>query len=230
MPTNLEDVFGKPPAGGWRWTPEGNLERVPGGPADVAHQEKIQREEKQREAIIRRTTTALQDAGRSLELVQKGGIKVAGPGAVAARVPMTDAKELAGHLQSIKSNISIEELRIMRETSPTGGALGQVPVRQQEYLMEVLGALDQSQNPRVLEENLKRIMNLFNDVIHGEGNGPERHALAFDSQGRRLKQPREWRGADKEMPQEFQQMSPRDAYARLRQRGIEHDEAKPPVA
>lgn len=83
---------------------------------------------------------------------------------IGARSP---ALELATHLESIKSNISIEELQRMREASPTGGALGQVPVQQQEFLMSVKGSLRPINEPVVLKENLNDLYNIYLDAMFG---------------------------------------------------------------
>lgn len=141
--------------------------------------------------------TVVEDLGRSFEIIEKHEKKTipraAGfVGSIAKKFPETDAQVLSEHLSSIKSNISIDRLQAMREASPTGGALGQVPVQQQEYLMSLLGSLKQSQRDDVLKENIKRIFNIYMDIVHGYGNGPKRAKLRFDELGRSLKGDREW--------------------------------------
>lgn len=121
------------------------------------------------EAAIRRGKTVLRDVDRALQEVDKAG-KAAGFFAeegVLGIDRLSPAYELYQHLQSIKSNISIDELQAMREASPTGGALGQVPVQQQEFLMSVLGSLTPSLQPSVLEENLNDVYNIYLDAMYG---------------------------------------------------------------
>jgi hypothetical protein len=72
----------------------------------------------------------------------------------------------------------------MREASPTGGALGQVPFQQQQRLEQMLGSLQIDQDPHVLQDNIKRFINTYNDIIHGEGEGPKRFELSFDEDGK----------------------------------------------
>ena len=38
----------------------------------------------------------------------------------------------------------------------------------------------------MLVNNIKRAMNIYMDMIHGEGNGPDRYDLNFDHLGRPL--------------------------------------------
>lgn len=86
-------------------------------------------------------------------------------------LPFTGARgerlQLARDLESIKSNLSIEELQRMRENSPTGGALGQVPVQQQQYLMSLKGSLSVAMSPDVLQTNLQDLYNVYLDAMFG---------------------------------------------------------------
>lgn len=127
------------------------------------------------EASIRRGKTVLRDVDRALELADTSG-RLSGYLAEGTRwfgsgpsltARMSPAFELQQHLQSMKSNISIDELQAMREASPTGGALGQVPVQQQEFLMSVLGSLNPSLPSDVLEENLNDVYNVYLDTMFG---------------------------------------------------------------
>jgi hypothetical protein len=127
------------------------------------------------ETTILRGQTVLRDVERALSEADKAG-KVSGyvaesqrmfgtgPGLAARFSP---AFELQQHLESIKSNVSIDQLQAMREASPTGGALGQVPVQQQVFLMQVLGSLSPSLSSDVLKENLNDVYNIYLDVMFG---------------------------------------------------------------
>jgi hypothetical protein len=127
------------------------------------------------QTTILRGQTVLRDVERALTEADKAG-KVSGymaesqrwfgtgPGLAARFSP---AFELQQHLESIKSNVSIDQLQAMREASPTGGALGQVPVQQQVFLMQVLGSLSPSLNSGVLKENLNDVYNIYLDVMFG---------------------------------------------------------------
>ncbi len=156
-------------------------------PGTAAHQEQqaaeMARSARQRSAqqmLERRVPGVLRDVTRAIEQADKAGPTagvVATPeeGAgmmrrmAAARSP---AYELNQHLESIKSNISIEELQSMREASPTGGALGQIPVRQQEFLMQMQGSLNPQLRPEVLRENLSFVHNNYlralMDAVYGD--------------------------------------------------------------
>jgi len=168
---------------------------------------KAERDEKKRkriEGIALAAQTVVEDLGRGIHVLDKNRKKLittaAGPLAVIARqLPATDADVLEKYATSVKSNISIDRLQAMREASPTGGALGQIPVQQQEYLMQLLGSLDTAQKPPILEDNMKRIYNIYMDIIHGYGNGPKngfRYKLSFDELGRPVKGGRKWKGTE----------------------------------
>jgi hypothetical protein len=127
------------------------------------------------ETTILRGQTVLRDVERALTQVDKAG-KISGYTAESQRwvgtgpsiiARFSPAFELQQHLESIKSNVSIDQLQAMREASPTGGALGQVPVQQQVFLMQVLGSLSPSLDSAVLEENLNDVYNIYLDVMFG---------------------------------------------------------------
>ena len=79
----------------------------------------------------------------------------AGPiGAATKLAPGTSSRDLEALLSTIKANIGFDELNAMRQSSPTGGALGQVSERELGFLQSVLSNLEQSQSPKQLRKNL----------------------------------------------------------------------------
>jgi len=76
--------------------------------------------------------------------------------------PATDLKNL---LDTVKSNIGFDRLDAMRKESPTGGALGQVAVKELDFLQASLGSLKQEQSSRQLLENLKRLGERYESLI-----------------------------------------------------------------
>jgi len=138
--------------------------------------------------------TVLQDIGRALENVQ-GSNMASGPVAGQTRfIPGSPADVTNRHVQSALSNIGIDQLQSMRDASPTGGALGQIPVQQQKRLEQMLGSLDVTQPDDIMQDNLMRVQNIYNDIVHGEGQGPERHQLSFDEQGQSIAPPQPTQG------------------------------------
>ena len=93
-------------------------------------------------------------------------------GSLLSRVGGTDANNLRSQLATIKSNIGFDKLQSMREASPTGGALGNVSEKENEYLQSVLGNVEQSQSPEQLKKNLLRLREAYLDIVHGIGNRP----------------------------------------------------------
>ena len=148
--------------------------------------------------------TVIQDLQRGLDIIQNDWSSLSSATAgIAKKIPLTDAKTLDGYIQSALSNVGLDTLQTMRENSPTGGALGQVPVQQQKRLEQVLGSLDIEQRPEIIEDNLKRIINIYKDISYGtpdeimnllkqgeitseiaEG-AKDRYELSFDEFGRK---------------------------------------------
>ena len=68
----------------------------------------------------------------------------------------------------------------MRAASPTGGALGNVSDQEGARLASAYGNLEQSQSQAQFERNLKRVKNIYLDIVHGPGNGPPRETIDTD--------------------------------------------------
>ena len=71
----------------------------------------------------------------------------------------TPANDLQNTLNTVKANIGFDRLQAMRDSSPTGGALGQVSEMENRLLQAVWGSLEQSQSPEQLKANLERVRN-----------------------------------------------------------------------
>lgn len=93
-------------------------------------------------------------------------------GQLLSKVGGTDANNLRSQLQTIRSNVGFDKLQAMRAASPTGGALGNVSEKENEYLQSVLGNVEQSQSPEQLKRNLLRLREAYLDIVHGYGNRP----------------------------------------------------------
>lgn len=144
----------KPPSG-YRYTADGELEAIPGGPAAA-------KTEAQDAAKANRLAGINQRVDQIKNLISKareqvGPFTTGLPGSVTSKVPGGTAYDLRRTVDSIKANIGFQELQAMREASPTGGALGQVAVQELNFLQSVLGSLDPNQSEQQLRDNLDSV-------------------------------------------------------------------------
>ena len=156
------------PPPGYRTTPEGNLEFIPGGPADPSVQvTKLDaRERAGREKLFPKANAAIQQveaATTSLEqdlrtLANHPGLSGI-TGLIAGRTPAITgpAREAQALFDKILSRGQFNELAAMRAASPTGGALGNVSNVEGERLRQAFGALNQTQNTGSVQRELLRI-------------------------------------------------------------------------
>jgi hypothetical protein len=105
-----------------------------------------------REAKTEIVRNTIKDALRNTGAFTTGVI-----GTLAGAIPGTPAFNLARQIDTIKANIGFDELQNMRDSSPTGGALGQVAVKELEFLQATLGNLDRSQNSAELKKRLEQV-------------------------------------------------------------------------
>ena len=78
-------------------------------------------------------------------------------GKVLSNVPGTQAFDLEGTVNTILANLGFQELQAMRNASPTGGALGQVAVRELEMLQSTIASLRMGQSKEKQLQSLNNI-------------------------------------------------------------------------
>lgn len=192
---NLPDGTIIEPPPGTANLPAGQVWRVRGGqpvieavPGSEAEREAAERETQRlgREATRQRAgATVVREVGRGLELMPKivgwgemapgGETETTGAGEIAganarlalSRLPGTAENQFMQNIESALSNVGLDVLQSMRDNSPTGGALGQVPFQQQQRLEQVLGAFKITMPRPVIEENLKYLNNAYMDIMFG---------------------------------------------------------------
>jgi hypothetical protein len=131
----------------------------------------------------------IQDIDRALDNITKNPISTTGLiGKGLSYIGGTKSADLDSLLTTIKSNAGFDKLQAMRNASPTGGALGNVSNEENKLLAAAIGALEQSQSPQQLQDNLRRVKNIYSDIIHGHGNGPKREVLSFEQQSQQSPQ------------------------------------------
>ena len=153
---------------------DGSMEivEIPGGEVERERREAERRAAGRSRATQQAGGTVVQDLGRALNLapnmVRGDGVVGANARLALARVPGTTEYTINSFKESALSNIGLDTLQRMRENNDTGGALGQVPIQQQARLEQVLGSLDLGQSPEIIEDNMKRVMNIYTDIMFGD--------------------------------------------------------------
>lgn len=151
----LQVEQGKTPPG-YRRSAEGNLEAIPGGPADT----KLQ-------GVFNQDTSMLQNSNASFdrlgavtnELLNHPGLNgITGVRGKVPDVPGTDAANARALLATLKSQIGFGVLQEMRNNSKTGGALGSVSDAEGKRLENNLAALDTTQGVDQFKKQLQEIL------------------------------------------------------------------------
>jgi len=149
----------------------GTITPIPGSPAALEAEALAKKTKGRKQQIKRAGSTVIQDLQRALTIVQSNPLATGIPAELSQDFPIggrqTPAGEAKALAESALSNVGLDVLQSMRENSPTGGALGQVPIQQQKRLEQVYGSLDMGQRTEVVEDNLKRVINIYMDIAHG---------------------------------------------------------------
>ena len=159
-----EQTMGTIPAG-YRLAPDGqSLEAIPGGPTNVPLAPK---ELQAREAKFPQATTALKtfDATsdnliKDLERLKKHPGLSNITGVIAGRTPSltTQGREAQALYDKILARGGFQELQALRQSSPTGGALGNVSNQENQSLRQAFGALDRTQDASSIRSEIDRLI------------------------------------------------------------------------
>ena len=141
---------------GYRYTKDGDLEPIPGGPADDKVRGKYNQDTQSLTTIEDNLTRLEAQAKKVLDHPGLDGIT--GIRGKIPNVPGTDAANAMAELTTLKTQVGFGALQAMRDASKTGGALGQVSDFENKALQNSLVALDNSQSADEFRKNLKDVM------------------------------------------------------------------------
>jgi len=161
-------VSGGVPAGkapsGYRYTPTGDLEPIPGGPSAAGLTAK---EIQKREAVLPQTTQSLKTVNNTMSIIgQTVDRLLANPegingitGLIGGVTPaLTDkARAAKADLEQLKNLAFIQGLTELRAASKTGAGVGNVSNREGDRFENLKASLDRSQSKDDLEAALRRL-------------------------------------------------------------------------
>jgi hypothetical protein len=145
------------------------MEPIAGGPADIEARELAGKAEKRAGSQQTMTDTILNEAEKARGLINNWST---GAGAFLLQgLPLTEARQLVGHVKSLQAQATIETLNAMRQESPTGGALGNVTNQENAMLAAKAGLLDPMSKPEVFKQQLDDYERTLLRIVHGPEEG-----------------------------------------------------------
>ena len=162
-----------PPAGGIPPAPPGS------DPKEWRkEQTKLEVQRRTAEELRKRNVGAIdpvtEDIDRAINQTKQYPGMIAGTfGNLMKNIPGSQARDVAGLIDTIKANASLDKLQQMRAQSPTGASgLGAVTQGEHKLLQDSIGALDQSQTPEQFLYNLDRVKRVRHEIVNGPGTAP----------------------------------------------------------
>jgi len=141
---------------GYRYTKGGDLEAIPGGPADVKRQ---QQEQKTAAAIDGVSSDLDRLALVANQLKNHPGLNgITGIRGAIPNIPGSQSANAEALLETLKSQTAFSVLQTMRNNSKTGGALGQVSDKEGQLLQNNLAALSKAQSADAYRAALQNII------------------------------------------------------------------------
>lgn len=123
---------------------------------------------------------SMEKATRTLDFISQIRPNVSsatvGFGSLISAIPGTPAADFKAKVASLESAIAFGELQEMRDASKTGGALGQVAIKELELLTNSLGSLSRAQSP----EQFLKSLNTVEDNVYRWNAQKLSASLGFD--------------------------------------------------
>lgn len=159
----------------FRYTPgfEG-VEPIPGSQAAQEREQSERAERVRREATQQTGGTVIRAIDEIQQTMRTARLPTTGFfGEQLSTVGGTAANNIRANLRTINSNIAFNELNQMRQSSPTGAALGNVTNQELDLLKSVVASLEQSQTQEQFLRNLRRVREVYYEIVnYGLGNRP----------------------------------------------------------
>ena len=113
-------------------------------------------------------STVVNDIHRAYDVMDRYGRSAVGmlSGPIAALNSESQAAEMRGLIESIKSNIGFDQLLNIKKS---GAGLGNVTEQQLASLQSVLGRLDAGMRPENLKYNLQRVEQIYSEIMRDAG-------------------------------------------------------------
>ncbi len=144
--------------------------QIPNGPQAIEAAAAVSAGDKGQTQVDRYGNVVTEDISRALDLIEKDPAVTTGViGQMLSQIGGSPANRVANLIETVESNVGFDRLQAMRESSPTGGALGSVTERELSLLTSAIGSLKQSNNADDLAYNLRRVNKIYMDIIHGPG-------------------------------------------------------------
>lgn len=154
-----------PAPSGFRYTRDGNLEPIPGGPADQKRQIEMQNDTSQLDTLISNLDSMQGNIARLNAHPGKKGIT--GFRGALPNMPGTDAADAQAELDTLNSKTFVNALTSLRAASKTGAAVGGVSDKEGDKLQNSFQALNNSQSTEQFTQNLDR---LYQDIEASKAN------------------------------------------------------------
>jgi len=141
---------------GFRWTDDGNLEAIPGGPADEKTRVKYSQDVTAKDSMLSELDRL---ASAASEIKDDQALwRITGLAGKLPNMPGSAAADVEAKLEVLKSQTAFSTLQAMRNASKTGGALGQVSEKEISLLENNLAALSKAQSPEAYKASLQKII------------------------------------------------------------------------
>ena len=155
--------------------PEGaTLVPIPGGPAEAEQLASEAASGAKEAQTSRYGNVVIEDIDRAAKAIEESPSLTTGLiGQWMGGIAGTPAHKVSRLLETVKANAGFDRLQAMRDSSPTGGALGAVNQTEMSLLQSAIGNLEQSQTSEDLIYNLRRVQDIYNEIIRGPGGAPK---------------------------------------------------------
>jgi hypothetical protein len=144
---------------------------VPGSPAALEAQQISEKQaESDRQSNLKMGTT-LENLNLNIKDLEDGGVPVTGViGAIGSMIPGSHATDFRNRTNQINTRAALNEIQNMRDSSPTGGAVGQLTDAEREAIALAATSLANTSSKEEYLRSARNFRKLMLDTAFGEGN------------------------------------------------------------
>lgn len=138
--------------------------------AEFAQKQEEERRKRERQAGAISSAKAeieavIRDAEEAKRLSREGFFATGAGAGWSSGFGGTSASDVAALLDTIGGNLAFDKLQRMRDSSPTGGALGQVTEKELDLLRSSVASLKQTQSDEQFQRNMDRIIQIYGGML-----------------------------------------------------------------
>jgi hypothetical protein len=167
----IANEFSAPSGQVTKYDADGNpmLTNIPGGKADLEAQQAQLALEQARTNELNKSLIVNGSADQVITAIDSSdnpNLTITGFGGLLNFIPASESQNVAAAIQNIQSNLTIDQLKAVRDASKTGGAFGNISDYEDRLLSSTVATLRQTMDAQTLRKQLMMVKFMFDPAMN----------------------------------------------------------------